>query len=119
MRTLSLKLKDAEQNRYAVNSHSGLEPTTRAEAALVLRSAGGSKIAKIAIKHLWDQSTKEGGGWLPTAVLEAPARVLKALELVGVIEQALDMEERDTIAWRYRLTELGLQHAIQALGIKP
>ena len=80
------------------------------EAKAILSSKGGGKIAKISIQELWRQANTAGQGYLPSARLSAPLRVLEALETLGVIERATDDRGR---AFRFRLSDLGLEMAIR------
>lgn len=114
MRTLAAKMKDASQHRYESDQSRELDPAKPADAKKMLAAAGGAKAAKLAIKDLWAQAQKYGEGWLLTARINAPLRVIEALVTLGVFEQADDNDERETVAFRYRLTEIGLRHAITA-----
>lgn len=115
MRTLAAKMTDEATRRYAEEDAS-LDPTVAADAKKMLASVGGSKAAKHAIAELFAQASKPGQGWLPTARISAPMRVLMAMTTVGVLEMADDNEERETRAIRFRLTESALDMAVK--GIK-
>ena len=88
-----------------------LDPTVPADAKRMLASRGGGKAAKIALAELWKQANEPGQGYLPTARLSAPLRVLIALETVGVIERATDDRGR---AFRFKLSDAGLTAAVRA-----
>lgn len=88
-----------------------LDPTQPADAKRMLSTRGGGKAARHAIAQLWAQANEAGQGYLPTARLSAPLRVLTALEAVGVIERATDDRGR---AIRFRLTDAGLTAALRA-----
>ena len=110
MRTYADRQTDINAARYddeAVN----LDPANPADAKLMLSTLGGNKAAKLALAELWAQANQDGQGYLPTARLSAPLRVLTALETVGVIERATDNRGR---AIRYRLTDAGLTAAVRA-----
>tara|TARA_R110000868_G_scaffold13624_4_gene63311 strand:+ start:436 stop:786 length:351 start_codon:yes stop_codon:yes gene_type:complete len=110
MRTLAGKQADIESGRYA-NAKDNLDPAVPADAKAMLRSIRGGKAARIALGQLWDQANEEGRGYLPTARLSAPLRVLVALETVGVIERA---EDDRGVAIRFRLTDASLTAAVRA-----
>lgn len=99
-----------------------LKGETKEEARIILTSHGGKQAAKHALAELYAASVKWPQGWLPTARIPAPLRVLKSLELTGVIESeqeasfpmtegtyALNQGRSHVI--KYRLTALGKQIA--------
>jgi hypothetical protein len=102
MRTLADKQEDRASGRYASGAVD-IDPSTPAGAKTMLSTLGGSKAAKIALGEL---RGVEGQGYLPTARISAPMRVLVALETMGLIERANDDRGR---AIRFRLTELSLK----------
>jgi len=112
MRTLAASMSDSASYRYLGDQSHDLDPTIPAEAKRILASAGGAKAAKRAISQLWEQSKQHGQGYLPTARLDAPMRVLMALTCLGVLEVADDNAERQTIALRFRLTDKGLDMCV-------
>jgi ketopantoate reductase len=114
MRTLAAKLNDTGTSRYQGDQSRDLDPKSLADAKKILSTAGGAKAAKLAIAELWKQAQAVGGGWLPTARLSAPLRVLQSMVTIGVLEQADDNEERQTVAFRFRLNERGLDAAVAA-----
>lgn len=110
MRTYADRLGEMSSRRYH-NEERELDPANRADAEAILSSRGGSKAAKIAIAELWAQASEAGQGYLPTARISAPLRVLTALETLLVVERATDDRGR---AIRFRLTHAGLDMAAQA-----
>ena len=88
-----------------------LDPTNRVDAKNMLASRGGEKAAKLALAELWKQANEPGEGYLPTARLSAPLRVLIALETLGVIVRATDNRGR---AIRFKLSDAGLTAAVRA-----
>lgn len=78
-----------------------LDPTTQEGAKAMLSSRGGKKAGQIAIAELWKATRIYNAGYLPTARISAPLRVLLALETLGLIERANDNRGR---AIRFRLT---------------
>jgi hypothetical protein len=112
MRTLAAKMRDTGTSRYETDQSRDLDPTRLTDAKRILTTAGGAKAAKNAIGEMWAQAQRTGGGWLPTARLSAPLRVLQAMVTIGVLEQATDNDERQTVALRFRLTERGLDAAV-------
>lgn len=110
MRTFSNKQTDIETGRYG-EAKTDLDPSLKADAKHMLASAGGGKAARLALGQLWAQANDAGRGYLPTARLSAPLRVLTSLETLGVIERATD--DRG-VAIRYRLTDAGLTAAVRA-----
>ena len=119
MRTYADRQKDLKSNRYSdtdlMERESGM---TVNSARAILVSAGGRKAAKRVIAELYSASKAHREGWLASAVLSAPVRVLQALILTGVVEQnqtvninEIDAEDyikadKDWV-WKFRLTELG------------
>lgn len=111
MRTIADKQRDVETSRYeAEGDH---DPLTPSGARAILKSAGGSKAAKLAISDMWAQAKKPGQGYLPTARISAPLRVVQALATVGVAERA---DDDRGVSFRYRLTEMGLDMAVKSRG---
>ena len=112
MRTLAAKLNDDKNSRYADdNGGHDLDPTLLCDAKKMMSAPGAKKAAAFAIEDLLVQAGKAGQGWLPTATIRAPIRVLMALTTLGVLEMADDNAERQTIALRFRLTEKALDAA--------
>lgn len=110
MRTFAAYQNDTASARYEDEAEN-LDPTKPADAKRMLATRGGGKAARHAIAELWAQANEAGQGYLPTARLSAPLRVLTALETVGVIERATDDRGR---AIRFRLTDAGLTAAVRA-----
>lgn len=119
MRTFAARQADLDTKRYADTDLNVEEDGMTVESAKkILVSAGGRKAAKLAIRDLHDASIKFRDGWLPTAQIRAPLRVLQSLVLTGLIEKAdsadFPMTEAQLVenagrahAWRYRLTAMG------------
>ena len=104
-----------------------LKGDTVEEARTILTSHGGKQAAKHALATLHQASIKWKEGWLPTAQINAPLRVLKALELTGVIESqqqaAFPMTEGEYAlnqgrahSIKFRLTALGKKIAKEKTG---
>ncbi len=110
MRTFADKQNDQSSGRYDTGNDN-LDPSVPADAKAILVSRGGQKAAKIALSELWKQANEAGQGYLPTARISAPLRVLIALETAGVIERATDDRGR---AIRFKLTDAGLTAAVRA-----
>jgi hypothetical protein len=110
MRTFAARQNDTAAARYEDDGET-LDPTQPNDAKRMLSTRGGAKAAKIALAELWAQANEAGQGYLPTARLSAPLRVLTALETIGVIERADD--DRGN-AIRFRLSSYGLDMALQA-----
>lgn len=110
MRTFADRQREVVTGRYA-DAETNLDPTKPVDAKRMLSTPGGSKAAKIALAELWKQANEAGQGYLPTARLSAPLRVLIALETVGVIERATDDRGK---AIRFKLTDAGLTAAVRA-----
>lgn len=110
MRTYADRLGEVSSRRYH-NEERALDPTNLTDAKTILSSRGGAKAAKIAIAEMWAQASEAGEGYLPTARLSAPLRVLQALETLDVVERANDDRGR---AIRFRLTHYGLDMAVRA-----
>lgn len=118
MRTLSANLADKANRRYQGGDFHDLDPTNPRDAKNMLATGQGRKIATIVAQELLLQSDKPGGGWLPTARLSAPLPVLLAMETLGAVERADDNTERQTVAYRFRLTDKILDAAMKARGEK-
>ena len=119
MRTFAARQNDLKTNRYSDTDLMQHETGMTVESArAILVSAGGRKAAKRAIAQLYATSKAHREGWLASAALNAPVRVLQALILTGVVEQnqtvninEIDAEDymradKDWV-WKFRLTELG------------
>ena len=115
MRTYADRQQDVGQGRYALSSDTrDFDPTTLEGAKAILSVAGAKKAAKFALNDLWKQAQEPGQGYLPTARINAPLRVLQALETLGMIEKAQDDRGR---AFRYRLSPTGLRQAKKKAGL--
>lgn len=106
MRTFAARQRDAEESRY--DTSGAADPATVEGAKAILSSRGGKKIAKVALGQFWDAARQWSEGYLPTAVLSAPLRVLLALETMGLIERA---DDDRGVAIRFRLTQRGIMLA--------
>ena len=106
MRTLADRQRDITESRY--DTSGAADPKTVEGAKAILASRGGKKIAKVAIGQLWDAAGRWYDGYLPTAVISAPLRVLEALETIGLIERA---DDDRGVAIRFRLTQIGINLA--------
>ena len=100
---------------------------TKEEAKIILSSQGGKQAAKLAIATLYKASQDFREGWLATARINAPLRVLRSLELTGLIESqqqasfpttegeyALNQGRSHVI--KYRLSEFGKKVAQEVKG---
>lgn len=130
MRTFAAANRDRMENRYAVDDVlPEADGKTPAGAKTILASRGGKKAARHATATLWEASRKHREGFMPTARINAPLRVLEALETAGLIERAQDgghspataeeyLEDttRRGVAIRFRLTEFGLRVAAEKSG---
>jgi len=115
VRTYADRQQDVGQGRYALSSDTrDIDPSTKEGATAILSVAGAKKAAKIALDQLWKQAQEPGQGYLPTARISAPLRVLLALETLGLIEKATDDRGR---AYRYRLSLEGLRQAKKKAGL--
>ena len=103
MRTFAARRRDIAEARY--DDAPDADPEMADGAKAILASRGGKKIAKVALGQLWDAARQWSEGYLPSAVISAPLRVLLALETMGLIERAQD--DRG-VAIRFRLTKRGL-----------
>lgn len=101
MKTLAQKIEHDGIDQYGLD----VDPTTPEGAKLMLRSRGGKKAAGRAMVQLWRIKQRYMDGYLPTAQILAPLRVLMALELIGQVERAEN--EDNQLAWRFRLTPKG------------
>lgn len=110
MRTFADRQKDLAENRYDAEDLS-IDPTTPNGAKALLSSRGGKKAAQLALSTLWEAKKQWREGWLPTAKINAPLRVLEALHTIDLIEQAND--DRG-VAIRLRLTPKGVILAAKA-----
>ena len=110
MRTLADRQNERNVGRYE-KENVNLDPSVKSDANAILLSQGGSKAAKIALAELWKQANEDGQGYLPTARLSAPLRVMIALETAGVVTRATDDRGR---AIRFRLSDAGLTAAVRA-----
>lgn len=110
--------KEFENDKDMAN----LTGATKEEARIILSSHGGKQAAKHAIATLYEASQKFREGWMPTARINAPLRVLRSLELTGLVERqqhasfptteneyALNQGRSHVI--KYRLSEFGKQVA--------
>lgn len=111
MRTYAAHQSDLAARRYDDDAEDTRhhDASTAQGAKLILSSKGGKAAAKLAAAALWQQANEPGGGYLPTARLHAPLHVLRAMQTMGVIEEAQDERGR---AIRFRLTEAGLRAAL-------
>jgi len=121
MRTFAASQKDKMESRYSSDTAlPNVDGKTKAGAKEILSSRGGKKAASHATANLWEAANKFSGGWLTTAKVNAPLRVLEALETAGLVEKAEDIDlnkiqssedylgfESRGHAWRYRLTDFG------------
>lgn len=118
MRTFAARQADLSTRRYTEDELANETGETVESARRILVSAGGRKAARHAIRDLHRASVQFRDGWLPTAQIGAPLRVLQSLVMTGVIEKAdsaafpeteAQLAENDgrTHAWRYRLTDTG------------
>lgn len=110
MRTFAARQRDLDERRYDDDAPDA-DPTTSEGARQILSSRGGKKAARIALAELWQTAKQWREGYLPTARISAPLRVLLALERAGLIEVA---EDDRGMALRYRLTSTGVQMAAKA-----
>lgn len=123
MRTFAAAQKDRLESRYTSDDMPDLEGNTVEEARTILSSRGGKKAAKWALRDLYHAWQRYPNGWLPTAQIGAPLRVLNSLVLTGLIEQDEDARDINDIqsanqshTWRYRLTPLGRHMGQKAAG---
>lgn len=107
MRTFAARQRDLQETRYE-GTPMEVDPKTTAGAKATLATRGGKNAARVAIKELWAAACQWSSGYLPTAKISAPLRVLEALETMGVIERA-DDDRGEAI--RFRLTQKGLRLA--------
>lgn len=116
-----------QKNEYENDSRmSNLTGRTKDEARIILTSRGGKNAAKLALADLYAAYVQFPDGWLVTARIRAPLRVLNALELTGLIERAegtasfptnvAEYEANRSHAYKYRLTEFGRQVANESKG---
>jgi hypothetical protein len=103
MRTFAQRQIDLAERRYQ-SFGEGADPKTDEGAMLIIGSRGGKAAAKVAVAELWKASQEWTEGWLPTAKISAPLRVLEAMETLRLIERADDDRGR---AIRFRLTTTG------------
>lgn len=113
MRTFAARQRDVMESRY--DTSGAADPATAEGALAILSSRGGKKIAQVALGQLWEAAQQWADGYLPTAVLSAPLRVLLALETTGLIERAKD--DRG-VAIRFRLSPRGLQQIKKKLSAR-
>lgn len=125
MKTFASAQKDRLEGRYTTDDMKDVDGTSKEGAKKILSSRGGKKAAQHAIATLYAASIKYPQGYLSTAVINAPLRVLQALERTGLIEQAEDNQPMPVTteeyqkyeeaglkwAWRFRLSEFGKQVA--------
>lgn len=104
MRTFAARQRDLQEARYE-EAPADLDPKTTSGAKAILASRGGKNAARVAIKELWDAACQWSSGYLPTARISAPLRVLEALETMGLVERA---DDDRGVAIRFRLTHRGL-----------
>lgn len=110
MRTYADRQKDLQSARYD-DEDPTIDPTTPSGAKRMLATLGGKNAAKLAIACLWEARKEWRDGWMPTARIPAPLRVLEALNTVGLVEQA---DDNRGVAIRVRLTATGVQMAAKA-----
>lgn len=115
MRTYADRLDELNERRYTDEAGSTRhhDASTDAGAKAILSSRGGKKAAQLALAQLWEQAKQPGHGFLPTARISAPLYVLRALQTLGLIEEAEDERGK---AIRFRLTFTGKQQARAALN---
>ncbi|MBL4929372.1 hypothetical protein [Fuscibacter oryzae] len=115
MRTFAAHQRDQDQGRYDDEDQLGMQhdPTTRDGAMAILSSRGGKKAAQIAILTLWRAAKDWRDGYMPTARIGAPLRVIQALENIGLVEVA---EDDRGMALRFRLTPKGALMAAKRQG---
>ena len=114
MRTFEQRQRDLACRRYDSDDQGRNEDgVTKSSAQHILSSKGGKAAAKIAIGELWSEVGRTGSGYLPTARLSAPLRVLQALETVGLIERATDGGTLPLTAEDYEIGANGRGHAIR------
>lgn len=127
MRTFAARQADLLTRRYTEDDLTQETGETVESARRILVSAGGRKAAKLAIRDLHRASVQFRDGWLPTAQIGAPLRVLQSLALTGVIEKResaafpeteaqLAANQGRRHAWHYRLTEMGRDIARSRTG---
>lgn len=109
MRTFAARMRDIEERRY--DDVPEADPTTSEGAKAILGSRGGKKAARLALATLWEAAKEWQQGYLPTARINAPLRVLDALHTIGLVEPA---DDDRGVAIRLRLTPLGIQMAARA-----
>jgi hypothetical protein len=107
MRTFAARQRDMDEARYE-DAPAETDPKTITGAKTILSSRGGKKAAKIALAQLWRAANNWEQGYMPTATLNAPLRVLEALETMSLIERA---DDDRGVAIRFRLTDKGLTMA--------
>lgn len=128
MKTFAQAQKDKLESRYTSDTMPDVDGTTIKGAKAILSSRGGKKAAKHALASLYKASVDFREGWLVTAQINAPLRVLQALVCTGLIEQndnaaEFPMTESQyafnqgrSHVWRYRLTDFGKQIAKERLN---
>lgn len=114
MRTFAQRQRELQERRYASDQTLPDEDgTTVASAKLILTSRGGKAAAKLVLSALWKTANEYEGGYLPTAQISAPLRVLTALETVGLVERATDGGTMPLTAEEYEFGANGRGHAIR------
>lgn len=107
MRTFAQRQIDLAERRYQ-SMEEGADPKTDKGAMLIVSSRGGKAAAKVAVGELWKAANTWAEGYLPTAQISAPLRVLEAMETLKLIERA---DDDRGVAIRFRLTMTGLRLA--------
>lgn len=116
MRTFADREKELAEGRYdGTGDDTGQHnPKTPDGARAILASRGGKKAAQLAIAELWAAHKREQGSRRAAVNMEflsAPARVLRALETLRLIEETHD---HTGLMDCFRLTESGLRAALVA-----
>lgn len=128
MRTFAAAQKDRLESRYTSDDMPDLEGNTVAEARTILSSRGGKKAARLALRDLYQAWQRHPEGWLPTAQIRAPLRVLNSMTLAGLIEKGEGSRDINDFrsadqhlegqhhTWRYRLSQMGRDIAQEAVA---
>lgn len=111
MRTFAQRQIDIAERRYQ-SMEEGADPKTDLGAMLIISSRGGKAAAKVAVNELWEAANTWPDGYLPTARISAPLRVLEAMETLRMIERA---DDDRGVAIRFRLSMTGLKLAKAAV----
>lgn len=116
MRTFADRERDIAEGRYNGTGEdtSHHDPKTPEGARAILATRGGKKVAQLAIAALWAAHKREQGSRraaIHMDFLPAPARVLRAIETLRLIEETHD---HTGLLGCLRLTESGLRAALVA-----